>query len=49
MPSQRDHEKLLEKYKAIWSKIEEIENIVLSPLSVYDERHVKTKKKNIWR
>ena len=49
MPSQRDDEKLLEKYKAIWSKIEEIENIVLSPLSVYDERHVKTKKKNIWR
>ena len=49
MPSQRDDEKLLEKYKAIWSKIEEIENIELSPLPVYNERHVKTKKKNIWR
>ena len=44
MPSQRDDEKLLEKYKAIWSKIEEIENIELSPLPVYNERHVKTKK-----
>ena len=49
MPSQRDDEKLLEKYKAIWSKIEETENIELSPLPVYNERHVKTKKNNIWR
>ena len=49
MPSQRDDEKLLEKYKAIWSKIEEIENIELSPLPVYNERHVKTKKNNICR
>ena len=38
-----DDEKLLEKYKAIWTKIEDLKNIKLNALPVYDGRHVKTK------
>ena len=38
-----DDEKLLEKYKAIWTKIEDLKNIELNPLSVSYERYVKTK------
>ena len=36
-------EKLLEKYKAIWTKIEDLKNIRLNPLPVYDDRYMKTK------
>ena len=38
-----DDEKLLEKYKAIWTKIENIKNIELDALPVYDDRYIKTK------
>ena len=33
MSFRTDHEKLLEKYKAIWNKIEELEHIELSWLA----------------
>ena len=33
-----DDEKLLEKYKAIWTKIENFKNIELNALAVYDDR-----------
>ena len=38
-----DEEKLLEKYKAIWTKIEDLESIKLNALPVYDDRYIKTK------
>ena len=38
-----DDEKLLEKYKAIWTKIEGLNNIELNVLPVYDDRYIKTK------
>ena len=38
-----DDEKLLEKCKAIWTRIEDLENIELDVLSVYDDRYIKTK------
>ena len=38
-----DEEKLLQKYKAIWTKIEDFKNIKLKALPVYDERYIKTK------
>ena len=38
-----DDEKLLEKYKAIWTKIEDLKNIELNTLPVYDDRYIKTK------
>ena len=38
-----DDEKLLEKYKAIWTKIEDLKNIELDALPVYDDRYIKTK------
>ena len=41
-----DDEKLLEKYKTIWTKIE-LKNIVLNVLPVYDNRY-KNQNKNIW-
>ena len=31
-------EKLLQKYKGIWTKIEDIKNIKLNAITVYDER-----------
>ena len=34
-------EKLLEKYKAIWTKIEDLKNIELNALPVYDDRYIK--------
>ena len=36
---------LLEKYKAIWTKTEDLKNIVLDALTVYDNRYTKTKTK----
>ena len=38
-----DDEKLLEKYKIIWTKIEDLKNIELNDLPVYDDRYKKTK------
>ena len=38
-----DDDKLLETYKTIWTKIEDLENIELDALPVYDDRYVKAK------
>ena len=38
-----DDKRLLEKYKAIWTKIEDFKNIELYPLTVYDDRYIKNK------
>ena len=38
-----DDEKLLERYKAIQTKIEDLKNIKLNALAVYDDIHTKTK------
>ena len=38
-----DDEKLLEKHKTIWSKIEDLKNIELNALPVYDDRYIKSK------
>ena len=35
-----DDEKLLEKYKAIWTKIEDLKTINLNVLSVHDNRYI---------
>ena len=40
-----DVETLLEKYKAIWTNIEHLQNIKLNPLPVYDDRYIKTERK----
>ena len=40
-----DDEKLIEKYKAILIKIEDLKNIKLNALPVYDDRYIKTKTK----
>ena len=36
-------DKLLEKYKTIWTKIEGLKNIELHALPVYDDRYIKNK------
>ena len=38
-----DDEKLLEKYKAIWTNIENKKHIELNALPVYDDRYIKAK------
>ena len=38
-----DDVKLLEKYKSIWTEVEDLGNIKLSVFPVYDDRHIKTK------
>ena len=38
-----DDEKLVEKYKAIWTKIEDLKYSELNNLPVYDDRYIKTK------
>ena len=38
-----DDEKLLEKYKTNWTKIEDLKDIELNALPVYDDRYIKTK------
>ena len=43
MSSRVDGDKLLEKYKAIWTKIENLQNIKLNAIQVYDDRYIKTK------
>ena len=40
-----DDEKLLEKYKTIWTQIEDLKNIDFNALPVYDDRYIN---KNIW-
>ena len=37
-----DDTKILEKYKAIWPKIESLKNTELNALPVYDDRYIKT-------
>ena len=36
-------EKLLEKYKIIWATTEDLQNIELNALPVYDDRYIKSK------
>ena len=43
MSFQIDNEKLLGKYKAIWTMIEDLKNIKLNALPVYDDKLMKTK------
>ena len=43
MSFQIDNEKLLGKYKAIWTTIEDLKNIKLNALPVYDDKLMKTK------
>ena len=38
-----NNNKLLEKYKTIWTKIEDLKNIELDALPVYDDRYIKVK------
>ena len=38
-----DVEKLLGKCKSIWTKTEDLKNIKLNALPVYDDRYIKTK------
>ena len=38
-----DHEKLLEKYKAVWIKIKDFKNLELNALPDCDDRYIKTK------
>ena len=38
-----DDEKLLEKYKSIWTKIEDFKNIELNALPACDDRYIKNK------
>ena len=38
-----DDEKLLEKHEAIWTKIEDLKNLELHALPVYDDKCIKTK------
>ena len=38
-----DDGKLLEKYKSVWTKIENVKNIELNVLSAYDNRQIKNK------
>ena len=43
MPWHIDGDKLLEKYKVIWTKIEDLKNSELNSLPAYDERYIKMK------
>ena len=43
MSSRIDDDKLFEKYKTIWTKIEDLKNIELYTLQVYDNRYKITK------
>ena len=44
MPFRIDDGKLLGKYKAIWTKTQDLKNIKLNTLPVYDDRYVKIKR-----
>ena len=41
----KDDDKLLEKHKTIWDKIEDFQNIELNVLPINDERYIKNKLK----
>ena len=43
MSFQIDDDKVLQKYKTIWAKIEDLKNIELNALPAYDDRYIKTK------
>ena len=43
MSFRTDDEKLLEKHKTIWTKTEDLKNIELNALLVFDDRYIKTK------
>ena len=38
----------MEKYEAIWKKIEDLKNIKLTALTAYDNRYIKTKMKKVY-
>ena len=38
-----DDEKLLEKYKTIWTKTEDLKNVKLNALPLYHDRYIKNK------
>ena len=42
-----DDENLLKKFKNFWTKIEDLQNIELNALPVYNDRY-KNQNKNIW-
>ena len=42
-------EKLLQKCKAIWTKIEDLKNIKLKALPIYDDKYQKYQNKDMWR
>ena len=44
-----NYERLLEKYKPIWTKIKDLKNTELNALPFYDDRYIKTKIKNVRR
>ena len=35
-----DHDTLMEKYKPIWTKIEDLKDIELNALPLYDDRYI---------
>ena len=37
-----DYEKLLEQHKTIWNNIENLKNIELIALTVFDDRYIKS-------
>ena len=43
-----DDEKLLEKYKTILMKIEDLKNIELNALSVFHDRYINSQNRNMW-
>ena len=43
MPFRIDDENLLEKYKAIWTKTEDLKNIEINSWPIYNDRYIKTK------
>ena len=43
MPFRINYEKLLQTYKAIWTKIEDLKNIELNALPVYDDGYIEKK------
>ena len=45
----KDDDKLLEKHKTIWTNIEDLKNIELNDLPVYDYRYIKTQMRSMVR
>ena len=38
-----NNKKLLEKYKTIWTKLQDLKNIKSNGLPIFDDRYIKTK------